>query len=84
MEAEGGLGLTEQFLPFPTLEIRVEDETAGVDPLEENRSDIRQPIRIDRRERHGVGVVQLGALRFAKPDLERREWIGGQLGFTKR
>src|SRR5262249_22599650 len=51
MEAESGVFRLEQLAPFAALEVRVEDEPALVDGLQEDNSEARTAFRIDGRQR---------------------------------
>jgi hypothetical protein len=47
--------------------VGVEHEAALIEAFQQNHASVRQAVGIDGRERHGVGIVRLGALGLGKP-----------------
>ena len=66
----------KDFAPLRALEIRVEDEAALVEPLEQNHPDIRHAVRVDGRQRHAVRVVGLALGGVVQPFGEQPERLG--------
>jgi hypothetical protein len=73
VEQHCGLALAEQFLALLALGVGVEDEAIGIVALEQDHADIGQALGIDRRERHAVGIVGLGAPGLLEPFGKQRK-----------
>src|SRR5690606_11251517 len=73
VEAERGMGIRQQLLTLPALEVGIEDEAAALYSLQQHDPARRPPLGIDRRQRHGVGVGRLRFPRLVEPGLELRE-----------
>src|SRR5581483_10959276 len=63
----------QQLVPLAALEVRVEDEAAGVEALEQHQAGGRLPVRRRGRERHRVGVARLLGARLLVPAIEFAE-----------
>ena len=64
-----------EFAPLGAFDIGEKDETVGVGLFAEHHPRVRQSARIDRGERHRLGIVDLRRPRFFEPLREQREGI---------
>jgi hypothetical protein len=77
VEAEGGVGVGAQLLTLAAIAVGVEDETGLVIVLEQHDAHRGNAVRRGGRERHGVGIVQLGVLRVFHPAVEEKHGVVG-------
>src|SRR5215471_15837553 len=75
VKGERGSRVEAEFPPFLAVSIGVEHQTALVETLEQHHPHVRQPVRIDGRDRHCVGVDRLRSCRLLEPRREKREGI---------
>ena len=66
-----------EFAPLGAFDIAVEGETAGVHALAQKHPHVGQPVVVDRRQRHRLGIVDLGLRRLLEPQPEERDRILG-------
>jgi hypothetical protein len=67
MEAQRRLRIAGELLALGAFEICVENEAFDIDVLQQYHAHVGEPAGINRRERHGIGIVRLLRLGFGKP-----------------
>ena len=73
MEQQGRAGMGGQVQPLGALAVGIEGEAVRIDVLEQHHPAVRRAGGVHGRQRHGVGVVRLGALGVAQPVDEQAE-----------
>jgi hypothetical protein len=76
VEEQCGLRVLGEVPALAALEIRIEDEAALVEALEQHHARRRPARCVGRREGHGVGVIGLARLGLLQPRGEAREGLG--------
>src|SRR5437660_2237448 len=70
METERRPAMGREVAALAALRIRVEDEAARVDALQEDDAGRRAPVLADRRQRHRIGVGWLRLPGLCEPGVE--------------